>query len=263
MSAGRTGGCSGVAHEMDALGHLVQSMHAHGRALRFRDAVRGKVLASPLVQGCAAWGAEGDRYARALFGGFWSFVDAFPSIIRDTRATLPAAAFDALRRSLHREAVGGMLRGMESDEHVHRGLWIRSASCVGLTEAELQQWPVLPEIRTITETLRTERHLAHRLLYFVAVEVIAAEVSGSLLQAPRFAEAMGDEGSRWFAAHVVAPGATTTHEAVAYALAVALLDAAGEPGDDASLGEPVQRCVDWFFAGSVACVRAFVAPPLP
>lgn len=250
---------------MDAVAHLLQTMHAHGRALRYRDAVRGKVLASPLVQGCAAWVA-GPGYARALLGGFWHFVDAFPPIIRDTRLRLPATPIDALRRSLPREAlaVGGALHAMESDESVHRGLWIRAANRVGLTEEALHGWPVLPEIQAVTESLRTEPHLARRLLYFVAVEIIAEEASRHLLQAPRFVEAMGEEGSRWFAAHLVAPEATTTHETVTYALALALLDAAGEPRDEASLSEPVERCADWFFDASVACVRAFAeAPPAP
>lgn len=251
---------------MDALTRLFQTMHAHRHAVRFRDMARAKVLASPLVQGCANWVA-GPAYARALLGGFWSFVDAFPAMVRDTRLQLPAATIEALRGSLASDTGDIMARAalhdMESDESMHRDLWVRSAGRVGLTEAALHTWPALPEVRTITDALQTEPHLARRLLYFVAVEVVAAEASRHLLQAPRFVEAMGEDGSCWFTAHLTAADGATTHESVAYVLAVALLDAAGEAHDEMSVDEPVARCINWFFDASVACARAVAEPPPP
>lgn len=211
---------------------------------RMKDEAYRKVLASPLMHACA----EGGNYPRALFGGFWHFVDEFPAIIRETYTALPsAAAKDTVRRFLRR------LQGMEDDERAHRALWIRSASRVGLSEGQLHQWRVLPEIRSLTQSIRTEKHLGRRLLYFVAVEIVAQGVARYLFQAPRFVEAMGEEGMEWFAAHLAAPGHATTHEAVAYKLALAVKQAADEPIDEKSINDDIQRCVDWFFAGGVAC----------
>ncbi|AYH45607.1 hypothetical protein [Azoarcus sp. DN11] len=221
---------------------------------------RGKIADSPLMQGCAAENSDERRYARALLGGFWHFVDVFPGIIRETYTAVPALEADErLRRFLMRAArrVAGKLQGMETDERSHRELWIASARQVGLSERQLHAWPVLPEIRHLADQMAAERDLGRRLLYFVAVEIVAAEVSQFLSRAPRFVESMGANGMLWFAAHPVDRQNPATHEAIAYGLALSFKRVTAGPLDEASVHADIQRCVDWFFAGSVACARAF------
>lgn len=213
-----------------------------------------KVESSPLIRGCAGAGP----YPRGLYGGFWYFVDGFPEIIRETYATVPATAADApTRRFFNRSArlLAGSLRGMEGDERTHRGLWLRAAGCVGLSEAELQRLPVLAEVRSLTDAIRNEQDLSRRLLYFVAVEMIAESVARYLVGAPRFVAAMGDEGMLWFAAHLPAPGETSPHEALAFRLAMAVKRDKAAPVDAMAVNDDVQRCVDWFLAASIACAR--------
>lgn len=221
---------------------------------------RRKIADSPLMQGCAAESSDDLRYARALLGGFWHFVDVFPGIIRETYTAVPAQEADErLQRFLTRAArrVAGKLRGMEADERGHRELWIASARQAGLSEGQLHAWPVLPEIRHLAEQMAAELNLGCRLLYFVAVEIVAAEASQFLSRSPRFVEAMGADGMLWFAAHPVARQDPTTHEAISYALALSFKRVTAEPLDEAAIHADVQRCVDWFFAGSVACAREF------
>jgi len=223
---------------------------------RIKAEAYDKVVACPLTQGCA----EGGRYARALLGGFWPFVNAFPTILRDTYENVPAvAASEAVRRFLKRSApiLSGTLKGMEGDERAHRALWIRAASRVGLSEEQLQQWRVLPEIAALTEGIRTEGHLGRRLLYFAAVEIVAEGTSRYLAQLPRFVETMGEEGMQWFTVHMVHPDDATTHEALAYDLALSVKRVAHEPTDADSVNADIQRCIDWFFAAGVACAREF------
>lgn len=223
---------------------------------RIKAEAYAKISACPLTQGCA----EGDRYTRALLGGFWPFVNAFPAIIRDTYANVPAAAAsEVLRRFLKRSApvLSGTLQGMEGDERAHRALWIRASRRVGLSEEQLHQWRVLPEIEALTERIRAERHLARRLLYFAAVEIVAEGTSRYLVQAPRFVNAMGEEGMQWFTVHMDHPAGATTHEALAYHLALAVRRVAHESTDEHSVNVDIQRCVDWFFAAGVACAREF------
>lgn len=212
-----------------------------------------KVESSPLIRGCA----DAGPYPRGLLGGFWHFVNEFPEIIRETYATVPAAADAPTRRFLHRTAgtLSGSLHGMEGDERTHRGLWIRAAGCVGLSELQLQRWPVLAEVKSLTDAIRNEQELGRRLLYFVAVEMVAENVARYLIGAPRFVEAMGEEGMQWFAAHLVPPGKTTTHEALAFQLAMSVKRANAAPVDEISVSEDIQRCVDWFLAASIACAR--------
>jgi len=213
-----------------------------------------KVVACPLVRGCAA----GGDYPRALFGGFWHFVDAFPGIIRDTYANFPVGPLGhSLRVYLRRVAplLSETLGGMAGEERGHRALWIRSASRVGLSAAQLRDWRVLPEISFLTEAIRSEEHLARRLLYFVGVELVAEGIARYLYRAPRFVEAMGEEGMEWFTAHLIHPDGAISHEVLAYRLSLSVKRAARESADEQSVNADIQRCVDWFFAGGVACAR--------
>lgn len=227
--------------------------------VRTTDEARGKIEASPLVQGCAAEDTCG-RYTRALFGGFWYFVDAFPGILRETYTTGPASVADErLRRSLQRAThpLTAALSGIEGDERTHRDLWIASARQAGLTEEQLHHWPTLPEVRDLADAMRAEQQLGRRLLYFVAVEIVAGEASRFLSRAPRFVQAMGSEGMLWFAAHLADRKDPGTHTAIAYTLALSIKQALGEPIDEASVSADIQRCVDWFFVASIACVHEF------
>ena len=240
---------------MDPFRNAGESDHSRDWKARIKDEAYGKVLACPLMHGCAL----GGNFPQALLGGFWHFVDEFPGIIHGTYANVPSAANEAVRRFLKRSApiLAGTLKGMEDDERTHRTLWIRSAGRAGLSEDQLHRWKVLPEIESLTEAIRTERDFGRRLLYFVAVEIVAEGIACYLSQAPRFVEVMGEEGMQWFDVHRVHPDEATTHEAIAYKLALSVKRAADEPIDEKSIDADIQRCVDWFFSGAVACAREF------
>lgn len=243
---------------MDAFSNRKRAGEMHDWLPRIKLETARKVGSSPLIRGCAS----GDLYPRALYGGFWHFVNEFPEIIRETYVTLPASATDApLRRLLNRttRTLSGSLRGMEGDERTHRALWVRAAGCVGLAERQLRQWQVLAEVRSLTDAIRDERELGRRLLYFVAVEMVAECVSRYLVGERHFVEAMGEEGMQWFAAHLVPPGETSPHEALAFQLAMAVRRAKAADVEEKTVSDDIQRCVDWFYAASVACAREVTA----
>lgn len=237
-----------------------QTAPARGWQARIKHEAYGKVLASPLVVACAERGND-DRSAAALIGGFWSFVDVFPAIIRGTYASALAGSEGETVRSFQRRMapiLSETLSSMEDDERSHRALWLRAARSIGLSAEALYGWPVLPEVRRVSRELLDERDLGRLLLYFVGVEVVAEGVSRRLSTAPDFVAAMGPDGMSWFAAHLVAPGEVGAHEDLAYKLALAVRQAAGENTDEASINAEVQRCVDWFVAAGDACAREFV-----
>lgn len=239
---------------MDALSHRGPPDAGQDWLPRIRAKVARKVEASPLVRGCAGGGS----YPRILFGGFWHFVKAFPEIIRQTYADLPGPVADAAtRRFLKRAApaLSGSLQAMENDERTHRALWLRAAARVGLSQGQLDQWEVLAEVRALTDVIREEPQPGRRLLYFIGVEMVAENLSHCLVGAPRFVEAMGEEGMQWFAAHLVAPGQTSAHEALAFRLALSARRVTSAPVDEPSVDKEIQRCVDWFCAAGVACAR--------
>lgn len=241
---------------MNASRNIDHSGQARVWRARIKAEAYEKVLASPLMHACA----QGGTSPRALFGGFWHFVDTFPAIIRDTYENVPsAAANDKVRRFLKRSApiLSGSLKPMEDDERAHRALWIRASRRVGLSEIQLHQWRILPEIKSLTEAIRTEGDLARRFLYFAAVEIVAEGISRYLSQQPPFVEAMGEDGMEWFDVHLVHPDDATTHEALACNLALSVKRVAHEAADWKFVNADIQRCVDWFFAGGVACAREF------
>ena len=223
-----------------------------------KDEAFRRIAGSPLVEGCATHGNAG-RHAFALVAGFWPFVDAFPAIIRRTYGPTDAAPDKLLRRFQRRAGaiLANTLVGMESDERDHRALWLRSARSLGLSEAGLGRLPVLPEVRQLVEAVGNESSLARRLLYFVAVEMVAESVARVVSASPRFVAAMGEPGMGWFAAHRLSPGETGAHEALAYKLALAVKRAAREPVDPDAVAADILRCIDWFVAAGAACEVAF------
>lgn len=244
---------------MDVVRKRVQTASARAWTSRIKDQAYRKIAASPLVKGCAAHG-NADRHALALLAGFWPFVDAFPAIIRDTYAGALGSTGSALLQRFQRRAgplLAGNLAGMADDEQDHRALWLCAARIIGLSADQLAGWPVLPEVRALIAAIGEERELGRRLLYFAGVEIVAESTSRVLSRAPRFVELMGQDGMRWFAAHLVAPGQLGAHEALAYKLALALRRVADQPADEAAVAADVQRCVDWFVAAGAACVTAF------
>lgn len=220
-----------------------------------------RIAGSPLVQGCATHGNAGG-HAFALLAGFWPFVDAFPAIIRRTYGPADAAPDKLLRRFQRRAGaiLANSLIGMESDERDHRALWLRSARSLGLSEAGLGRLPVVPEVRQLVEAVGNESSLSRRLLYFVAVEMVAESVARVVCPSPRFVAAMGEPGMGWFAAHRLLAGETGAHEALAYKLALAVKRTADEPVEAGAVAADILRCVDWFVAAGAACTVAFCPP---
>lgn len=250
---------------MDTTHHRIDTGSRHDWTRPIKDEAYRRIADSPLVQGCASRGNEANHVV-ALLAGFWPFVDAFPGIIRHTYGQAFGATPDeALRRFQRRTGavVSAAMAGMASDESTHRALWLVSARSIGLSEDDLGRPPVLPAIRHLIDAVGGEPNLGRRLLYFVAVEIVAEGVSRLLSQSPRFVAEMGEHGMDWFAAHRLAPGRTGAHEALAYKLALALKRALNEPADVGTVGEDVRRCIDWFVAAGAASVDAFCEPATP
>lgn len=211
----------------------------------------------PFVRGCRC----GDpQFIRALFGGFWNFVNCFPQIIRDTYSSVPAEIDERTRRFLERSAqiLSGMLAGMETDERAHRALWLRSAKQAGLDESDLENWELLPEVRGIAEAIGNEQDLYTRLLYFVSVELIAEGLSRALADSPEFLKAMGSKGMSWFKAHLVHESGATTHEQLAYNLAGRIASFQGRQPSEESMHETVMKGLMLFAFAANACAEKFV-----
>jgi pyrroloquinoline quinone (PQQ) biosynthesis protein C len=216
-----------------------------------------KINAFPFVRGC--W--RGDpQFVRAMFGGFWNFVNGFPQIIRDTYSSVPAGIDEKTRRFLERSAqlLAGMLAGMESDERAHRALWLRAARQAGLEERDLEGWELLPEVRQIAETIGNEKDLYIRLLYFVSVELIAEGLSRALADSPEFLKLMGTRGMAWFKAHLVHEHGATTHEQLAYNLAGRIAHFQGRQSSEESMHEIVINGLLLFARAANACGERFI-----
>ncbi len=219
--------------------------------LRTKEVAWEKIRQSPLMQGCAA----GDvKFIVALLGGFWDFVDRFPAIIRGTFTDMPENISPRLKKFLRRAAptLSGTLAEMEKDERSHRALWLRSAAMVDLDEKRLMEWVVLPEIDRISITL-DKASPATKLLYFVAVEIVAEGISDFLNSSTAFKEVLGKQGMGWFRVHVVHPADGTTHEDIAYKAAVQMLEADGKEPTEKEINDAVQVCVDLFIDAARAC----------
>jgi hypothetical protein len=214
-----------------------------------------KINASPLMAGCATGDA---RFIVALLAGFWDFVDRFPAIIRGTFNTISQGTDPRFTRFLQRasQRLAGMLSGMESDERAHRALWLKSASMVDLDVQKLMSWRVLPEIDRIS-TVIDQAEVRKKLLYFVAVEIVAEGISNFLSNSSAFEKVMGQKGLSWFRVHAVQPNDQTTHEEIAYRAAYQLFMKAGEDLTEERLNTTIQECVDLFIKGASACCDAF------
>ncbi len=226
---------------------------------RIKQEAWGKVFASPLMKGCAT----GDiKYIVALLAGFWDFVDRFPAIIRGTFMNIPAGS-PKLQKFLRRAAgkLSGTLTGMEEDERNHRTLWLKAAGMVDLNLEKLMGWKVLPEIDLISSSIE-RAEIRKKLLYFVAVEIVAEGISKYLSQYAAFEKVMGQKGMGWFKAHLVHPTDGTTHEDIAYRAAYQMYQAAGEIPSEEKINFVVQECVDLFSAADRACIHSFTRAPL-
>lgn len=196
-----------------------------------------------------------DAALRALFIGYWPFVDGFPQVIR--------SSYESTERFVrHGKVLSGALREMETDERNHRALWLKSAHAAGISEQALQDAEVLPEVERITGAMVERPGLWQRMLDFVAVEIVAEGISASLLGSQAFCDRLGPKGLAWFKVHVVHPVDQTTHEELAYRAALSLMPE-GMPGNRFDVVEQtVQETVGRFIAAAGASLQAHDALPV-
>ena len=197
------------------------------------------------------------RALEALYCGYWNFVDTFPEVIQSTYRETPGGA-SGQSRFLRRAAgiLAGTLEGMEADERAHRTLWIKSAAEFGIEEKRLYEFPIVPEIAEIAVTMSRETQLQHRLLQFVATEIVAEGISNCLVAAETFKQRAGARGMGWFNVHLIHQDDETTHEAIAYNAAFMLMREAGELPDESAISIDVQLGVDLFIRAAQACCDA-------
>ena len=92
---------------------------------------------------------------------------------------------------------------IQSDEAAHRDLWIQTAAALGLTIKDLRNQKAIPEILHLNETVGEGTDFFIRYLRFVAVEMVAEEISRVLLASAPFSELVGESGQRWFHVHIL------------------------------------------------------------
>lgn len=220
---------------------------------RIKSEAWAKITASPLMQGCRNCD---ERALKALYCGYWHFVDTFPEVIQSTYREAPVGKADG--RFLRRAAgiLAGTLEGMEADERAHRTLWIKSAAQFGFSEERLYEWPVVGEIAAISQAMSGEALLQHRLLQFVATEIVAEGISNCLASSEAFKHQAGAGGMGWFNVHLIHPDDETTHEAIAYNAAFLMMREAGAQPHEISIGAEVQSGVDLFIKAALACCEA-------
>lgn len=221
---------------------------------RIKSAAWGKISTSPLMHGCRQCD---ERALKALYCGYWNFVDTFPEVIQSTYREAPAGT-SGDGRFLRRAAgiLAGTLEGMEADERAHRTLWIKSAAEFGFAEDHLYEWPVVTEIAAISQTMSGESLLQRRLLQFVATEIVAEGISNCLAASEEFKQKAGLRGMGWFNVHLIHQDDETTHEAIAYNTAFLLMREAGVQPDEFSIDAEVQNGVDLFITAAQACCNA-------
>jgi len=191
-----------------------------------REEVTRKVEASPLIQGCA----RGDkRYIKSLIVGYWWFVDQFPESIARARHRVlektvrkpkkiitkfgATALIDVL--AIHTETT----LGMQKDEKNHRALWLQTARAIGLEKVDLEGVKPLHEVRKLHDLIYTETDFFKIFLQFVAVEMVAEELSKVLLASSHFKAIVKGDGLRWFQVHVEHSDKGMSHEEMALRLA--------------------------------------------
>jgi pyrroloquinoline quinone (PQQ) biosynthesis protein C len=201
----------------------------------------------PLIQGCKIGNLN---YLRALFIGYWDFVDRFPSVIMDSYA-------DSGRFARYGKVLSGALCEMEDDERVHRQLWLRSAAAANVAVEELYAATALAETQALIDGMWERNELWQRLLDFVAVEIIAEGISVCLTGSEAFRAVMGQEGMPWFKVHMIHDAGETTHEDIAYRAAAAMLLKSGKEPTFELIDTTLQQTIDRFFAAGAASRKAY------
>jgi len=192
--------------------------------------VREKVKASPIIRGCA----EGDRRSiQFLMSGYWLFVDEFPKSIAIARDRVVKDVIVNSIKLLGKFRVNvvselltlsmEVMGRMKSDEGDHRALWLKTAHSVGLQQDDLERQETLTEVITLNELVQEKTNFFTIFLRFVAVEMVAEEISRVLLESPPFKVEVNEDGLRWFKVHVIHDcHKGMTHEELAFRLAIAL-----------------------------------------
>lgn len=187
---------------------------------------------------------------RALFIGYWPFVDGFPAVIQSTYEA--TEQFSRLGKIL-----SGALREMETDERNHRALWLISAAAAGISEENLYEPAPLHDVERIIGTMVERETLWERLLDFVAVEIVAEGISVFFLESQNFCDRLGKKGTAWFKVHVVHPSDQTTHEDLAYRAAISLMpEGLSAETMFELIDKTVQETVDRFIFAANACLMA-------
>ena len=218
--------------------------------------VRRKVESSPIIQGCA----RGDvSHVRALITGYWPFVDAFPKIIfrtlYSTKKYLLKPHFiltfgPLMLRGIH-TMNAKVTKEIQSDEAAHRDLWIQTAAALGLTIKDLRNQKAIPEILHLNETVGEGTDFFIRYLRFVAVEMVAEEISRVLLASAPFSELVGESGQEWFHVHILHDlHEGMSHEELALRLAwiFYFIDHQSEEPQEKDVSRTIHEMVDLFDA---------------
>jgi hypothetical protein len=220
--------------------------------LALRVHARDGLLGSPLIRACAA----GDEAAvRALFEGFWPFVQGFELAIDMQVKKLPLrpliARFGQARIKRFFADARASLSEMREEEGSHAALWLEGANKIGL---ELEQVKPVKGVQSLLENAETSDPFDF-FCWLAGTEYVAEELAAYLCQAPAFLEIFPDRHWGWGETHAMA------HEGVSHLEIDEDLARAYHPASDpalvgVALSAQIRRCHRLFGAAAADVLAA-------
>jgi hypothetical protein len=166
--------------------------------LALRVHAREEVFGSPLIRACAA----GDRPAiRALFEGFWPFVQGFERAIDMQVRKLPfrplIARFGQARIKRFFADARAALSAMKEEEGSHAALWLDGAIGIGL---DLTRVVPVAGVQALLRNADSPDPVEF-FCWLAGTEYIAEELAAYLCHAPAFLATFSDRRWKWGEVH--------------------------------------------------------------
>ncbi len=226
--------------------------------LALRAHAREEVSGSPLIRACAA----GDEPAiRALFEGFWPFVQGFERSIDTQVRKLPLrpliARFGQARIKRFFTDARAALSEMRDEEGSHAALWLEGAAGIGLDLARVEPMEV-EGVQALLKNADTPDPVEF-FCWLAGTEYIAEELAAYLCHAPAFLETFSDRRWRWGEVHAM------EHDGVSHLEIDEDLARAYHPASDpvlvgAALSAQIRRCQRLFGAAAADVLKQYQSP---
>ena len=197
---------------------------------------------------------------RALIKHFWPFVNEFPRLIQDGVTRFKKE--ETIKELGWKKAAELFNTGyktfseIQKDEVSHRELWLKTAQALDLPHCDLDRKPIAA-VKAIIGSLANATDPFVMLMRIIAVELVAEAISKDLFTSYQFKSVLGEQGSRWFAAHISHDN-EINHEQLAFQLAFALR---GKTPTKEESNLHIQSCIDLFVEAGEMCVNS-ARPPV-